>query len=219
MLRTIPLVVWLTCAVALGAPGKPPTAKEMEALDRDEAAAEAAMDAGDLQQALRYVDYFGHEQQAFATAMLEYGRSQRTLRRAVEKKFGAETWTQAAKALGVPHHDRDKEKRTVRREGGVVYVKNLGAEHEAPYVNVKGVWKVSVRDILLTALRARFGPGFKTEEADLHVLAGKMAKVIQKRSDGVAQLADSVESGGITSAAALQAAIDGLRNPGARPAR
>src|SRR2546423_4333660 len=131
MLRAICLVVGLTCAAALAAPAKQPTAKEMEALDRDEAAAEAAMDAGDLQKALLYIDYFGHEQEAFATAMLEYGRSQRALRRAVEKKFGDDAWTQAAKALGVPHHDRDKEKRTVRRHGGVVYVKNFGAEHEA----------------------------------------------------------------------------------------
>jgi hypothetical protein len=88
MLRATLLVVLLLSGTALAAPGKPPTAKEMDALDRDEAAAEAAMDAGDLQKALRYVDYFGHEQEAFATAMLEYGKTQRALRRAVEKKFG-----------------------------------------------------------------------------------------------------------------------------------
>jgi len=188
----------------------------MEALDRDDAAAEAAADAGDMPAALRYVDYFGHEQEDFATAMLEYGRSQRALRRAVETKFGGDTWAQAAAALGVPRHQRGKDKRTVRREGDVVYVKNFGAEHEAPYVNVDGVWKVSVRDVLLTALRARFGRDVKVEEADLHVLAGKSAKVIRKRSDGLSGLADSVESGGIKSEDALRAAIDKLRAPAAR---
>ena len=228
------LVVALAGAAALAAPpksppkkpaarapakpaGKPPTAAEMEALNRDDAAAEAAADKGDLEAALRYVDYFGHEQEDFASAMLEYGRSQRSLRRAVEKKFGEDEWAQAAAALGVPRHQRGRDKRSVRREGDVVYVKNFGAAHEAPYVNVDGVWKVSVRDVLLTALRARFGRDMKVEEADLHVLAGKMAKVIRTRAEGLSGLADSVESGGIQSAGALRAAIDGLQTP--RPAR
>src|SRR5678815_2358770 len=109
--RTLVLVVSCACVAAVAAPvkpgakpaakpgakapakpGKPPTATEMEALDRDDAAAETAADAGDMPAALRYVDYFGHEQEDFATAMLEYGRSQRALRRAVETKFGGDTW-------------------------------------------------------------------------------------------------------------------------------
>ena len=45
----------------------------------------------------------------------------------------------------------------VRREGAVLYVRNAGAQHEVPYVKVNGVWKVSVRDVLLVALKSRFG--------------------------------------------------------------
>ena len=105
VVRTILLVVALAGGVALAAPpksppekaaarsparpaAKPPTASGMEALDRDDAAAESAADAGDMEAARHYVDYFGHEQEDFASAMLEYGRSQRSLRRAVENKFG-----------------------------------------------------------------------------------------------------------------------------------
>src|SRR5687768_15349420 len=57
-----------------------PSRDELKALDRDEAAAEAAADTGDVREALRYFDYFGHEHEAFATAVLKYGRAQRRLR-------------------------------------------------------------------------------------------------------------------------------------------
>jgi hypothetical protein len=193
----------------------PPAARvserELGDLDRDDAAAEAAADRGDFPAALRYMDFFGHEQEEFATAMLEYGRDQRKLRKAVVDSLGERAWRHAAAALGVPHHRSRGEGRSVRREGEVVYVRNGGAEFESPYVKVGGVWKVSVRDILLTAVRARFGAKEKVEEADLHVLAGKMAKVIGARSKGLADLAESVRAGRIRSDAALREAAQNLR--------
>jgi hypothetical protein len=86
-------------------------------------------------------------------------------------------------------------------------------------VKVNGVWKVSVRDILLTAVRARFAAKEKVEEADLHVLAGKMAKVIGGRSKGLADLAESVRAGRIRSDAALREAAQNLRRgPAPAPA-
>ena len=188
-----------------------PTAQEMEALDRDDAAAEAAADAGDFKAALRYMDFFGHEEEEFATAMLEYGREQRALRGAVVDKLGERAWRQSAAALGVARHSRAKEGRKIRREGEIVYVRNVGADHDVPYVKVNGLWKVSVRDVLLTGVRARFGPDEKVEEADLHVLAGKMATVVGQRAKDLAGLAESVQAGRIQSAAALRQAAEALR--------
>jgi hypothetical protein len=195
----------------------PPTTKDLDDLDRDDAAAEAAADRGDFSAALRYMDFFGHEQEEFATAMLEFGRDQRKLRKAVVDSIGDRAWRHAAAALGVPHHRPRGEERSVRREGEVVYVRNGGAEFESPYVKVGGVWKVSVRDILLTAIRARFGPKEKVEEADLHVLAGKMAKVIRGRSKGLSDLAEAVRTGRIRTDAALREAAENLRRAPARP--
>ena len=67
------------------------------------------------------------------------------------------------------------------------------------------------------AIRARFGANEKVEEADLHVLAGKMAKVIRGRSQGLADLADAVRAGRIRTDAALREAADNLRRAPARP--
>ena len=185
--------------------------QDLKALDRDDAAAEAAADAGDVSKALRYYDFFGHEQEDFARATLEYGRSQRLLRTAVINRFGRRTWRRAAAALGIRRHDRDRTLRTVRREGGVVYVKNAGAEHDTPYVKVNGLWKVSVRDVLLTAVRAKLGKNIKFEEADLHTLAGKTAKVITIRSEGVTKLAKDVDAGRVATPEALREAIGKLK--------
>ena len=203
------LAVAVFCAAV--APADQPSAEDLKALDRDDAAAESAIDTGDLQKALRFVDFFGHEQEDFATATLQYGRSQLALRRAVVEAFGEKAWTETATALGVPRHDHDKGRRSVRREGDVVFVKNAGAEHEVPYVKVGGVWKLSVREVLLVALTARFGRDVKVEEADLHVLAGKMAKVVRKRSDDLSSLADSVRDGRVRSPGALRKAAEALR--------
>jgi len=195
----------------------PPSKTDLADLDRDDAAAEAAADRGDFPAALRYMDFFGHEQEEFATAMLEYGRDQRKLRKAVVDSLGERAWLHAADALGVPHHKPRGEGRSARREGEVLYVRNGGAEFESPYVKVGGVWKVSVRDVLLTAIRARFGQKEKVEEADLHVLAGKMAKVIRGRSKGLSDLAEAVRTGRIRTDAALREATENLRRGPARP--
>jgi len=206
-------------APAAGARGTdaPPSKADLADLDRDVAAAEAAADRGDFPAALRYMDFFGHEQEEFATAMLEYGRDQRKLRKAVVDALGERAWLHAADALGVPHHKPRGEGRSARREGDVLYVRNGGAEFESPYVKVGGVWKVSVRDVLLTAIRARFGQKEKVEEADLHVLAGKMAKVIRGRSKGLSDLAEAVRTGRIRTDAALREATENLRRGPARP--
>ena len=187
-----------------------PSRDELKALDRDEAAAEAAADAGDVREALRYFDYFGHEHEAFAAAVLEYGRAQRRLRRAVVGAFGDEAWADAARALGVPRR-RGGEGRSVRRDGAVLYVKNPGATHEVPYVRVDGVWKLSLRDVLLTAVRARFGADVAVEESDLHVLAGKMAKVVQARAKSLSDLAESVRARRVRSGEELRKAVEALR--------
>ena len=206
-------------APAAGARGTdaPPSKTDLADLDRDDAAAEAAADRGDFPAALRFMDFFGHEQEEFATAMLEYGRDQRKLRKAVVDALGERAWLHAADALGVPHHKPRGEGRSARREGDVLYVRNGGAEFESPYVKVGGVWKVSVRDVLLTAIRARFGQKEKVEEADLHVLAGKMAKVIRGRSKGLSDLAEAVRTGRIRTDAALREATENLRRGPARP--
>jgi len=203
------LVLVLLVFVAAAPADSRPTDKELAEIDRDDAAAEAAADRGDFTAALRYMDFFGHEQEEFATAMLEYGRDQRMLQRAVVDKLGERAWRRAADALGVPHHRR--EGRTARREGEVVFVRNAGAQHDAPYVKVNGVWKLSVRDVLLTAVKARLGKDVKFEEADLHVLAGKMAKVVRQRAKGMSDLADAVKAGRIASEGALRDSVEALR--------
>lgn len=187
------------------------TEKELAEIDRDDAAGEAAADAGDFTRALRYMDFFGHEQEDFATAVLEYGRDQRTLRRAVLDKLGERAWRHAAAALGVPRRRGRGTGRTARREGDIVFLRNEGAEHDVPYVKVGGVWKVSVRDVLLGAVKASLGEDAKFEEADLHVLAGKMAKVIRQRGKGMSDLAERVRSGRIASDAELREAAGTLR--------
>ena len=80
-----------------------------------------------------------------------------------------------------------------------------------PYVKVGGVWKISVRDVLLNAVRARLGKDVKFEEADLHVLAGKMAKVVRQRGKGMSDLADAVSAGRIATDSALRDAVEALR--------
>lgn len=226
LMRAAGFILLLTC-ISMAPAQSPPTSprqtlpltdKERADLDRDEAAAEAAGARGDLAGALRYMDYFGHEQEDFAAAMLEYDRSQGDLRRAVIDKLGQRAWRRTAAALGIPRHRRrgrdgdDAEgDRTLRREGRIVYIRNAGARHDIPYVNVDGVWKVSVRDVLLTALKARFGPGVKFEEADLHVLAGKMAKVVRRRGKRLADLAASVRAGRVATPDALREAAAALR--------
>jgi hypothetical protein len=200
-----------------GAAAAAPSAGDLEDLDRDDGAAEAAADRGDFPAALRYMDFFGHEEEAFAIAVLEYGRDQRKLRKAVVDSLGERAWRHAAAALGVPRHRGRGDGRSVRRDGDVVYVRNSGAEFETPYVKAGGVWKVSVRDVLLTAVRARFGAGEKVEEADLHALAGKMATVIRARGKGLSDLAESVRTGRIRSDAALREAAAAVRRGPARP--
>jgi hypothetical protein len=215
------LLSLLTLAAAAPAPStapESPSLEERKALDRDDAAAEAAADRGDVQAALRYMDFFGHEQEEFASAMVEYGRQQRALRRAVTDKFGEQSWQEAASALGVPRHGR-KDQRSFRREGDVVYVRNKGSQHDVPYVKVNGVWKVSVRDVLLTGVKARLGKDVKIEEADLHVLAGKLAKVVRQRGKGMAGLAESVRAGRIRTAAALRDAVEALKRPASSKAK
>jgi hypothetical protein len=189
--------------------------QDLKDLDRDDAAAEAAADRGDFSVALRYMDYFGHEQEDFALAVLEYGRDQRKLREAVTDRLGQTAWRQAAATLGVPRHRARGEGRTVTRKGEVLHVRNAGAEHDVPYVKVGRVWKVSVRDVLLNAVKARLGEDAKVEEADLHVLAGKMAKVIRQRGKGLSDLADAVRAGRVASEADLRRAAQALRRPAA----
>ena len=96
----------------------------------------------------------------------------------------------------------------MRRDGAVLYVKNPGAAHEVPYVQVDGVWKLSLRDVLLTAVKARFGPEVAVEESDLHVLAGKMAKVVRGRAESLSELAESVRARRVRSAEELRKAVE-----------
>ena len=183
------LLTLLTCAPPVRAETPP---VDLRALDRDDAAAESALSSGDLDAALKYFDYFGHEQEDFCRATLEY---------------------RAARALGVPRHNRGRgpADRSVRRDGAVVYLRNVGASNEVPYVNVDGVWKVSVREVLVTALRARFGRIVAYEEADLYVLAGKMGRVLRARASQLSGLAADVRAKRITSAEQLDAAVGRIR--------
>src|SRR5258705_7592571 len=121
MATFVPILLALLAAVAPTDPrtetrsGEKVIAEDLAEIDRDDAAAEAAADAGDFTRALRYMDFFGHEQEAFATAILEYGRDQRKLRRAVLDKLGERAWRRAARALGIPRHRGPAQERSVRR--------------------------------------------------------------------------------------------------------
>lgn len=186
---------------------------DLTAIERDDAAAEKAAEAGDVRTALKYFDYFGHEQEAFAKATVEYRRARHTLRTAVTDKFGRPAWRRAAASLGSSRRGRDR-RRSARREGDVVYVRDGGARHETPYVRDDGVWKVSVREVLLLAVRARIGKDVEYEEADLHVLAGKMAGVLGGRAERLRSIAESVRSGRIGATEQLEQAIKSVRGGG-----
>jgi hypothetical protein len=211
-LLPVPLVL-----LALAAPSRagdvPDAPDDLKALARDDAAAEAAVAAGDVRGALRYFDYFGHEQEDFARASVEYRIARQKLREAVRGAFGRRAWARAAAALGVPPMRRggDGERPSLRRQGNILYLKQPGGENEVPYVNADGVWKVSVRDVLLAALRARFGPAVEYEEADLFVLAGKMARVLRGRAEQISSLAEDVREKRVATREQLHDAIDRIR--------
>jgi hypothetical protein len=209
----LPLVLLFTANPAHASspiPDRQPN-PELRALDRDDAAAEAAVASGDLDAALHFFDYAGHEQEDFARASLEYRIARQELRGAVRDVFGRRTWSRAAAALGVPRRGRGTPQRSLRREGTILYVKNAGGGNEIPYVNVDGVWKVSVRNVLLAAVQVRFGETVEYEEADLFVLAGKMGRVLRGRAGQLSALAHDVRAGRVKSAEELHAAIDRVR--------
>jgi hypothetical protein len=214
-------VAALILALLAGAPparaDSPPA--DLKALDRDDAAAEAALASGDLAAALNYFDYFGHEQEDFCRATLEYRLARQELGNAVRQALGRRAWGRAARVLAVPRHNRGRgpADRTVRREGSVVYLRNAGAANEVPYVNVNGVWKVSTREVLATALRARFGKDVEYEEADLYVLAGKMAHVLRGRARQLSELTADVREKRITTAEQLNAAVEKIRRGSPAP--
>lgn len=226
--QLIPLLVILTlCATPLHAqpdskrkkdrPGdKPqaarqqPTAKELAELDRHNAAAEKAAEAEDWDEALKYIDYSGHEQEALARATIEYGAAQAKLRTAAVERFGADAWKTAAGALNIPERPRpEKSKRAVRKEEGILYVKNKGAKTEVPYVKVDGIWKLSIRDVVFLAIKGVLGDR-EVEESTLFLIAGKTAKKQQERNEKLLALARDVEAGTYESAEAFQQAAAAL---------
>lgn len=212
-----PLLLHLSVFVVMlsaHAGAAPAASIDLKGLDRDDAAAEEALKSGDIAAALRYFDYFGHEQEDFARATLEYRLARQKLGVEVRAAFGRRAWGRAAALLGVPRRPRDVRgpKRTARREGNVLYVKHAGGGNEVPYVHVKGVWKVSVRDVLVAAVKARFGSAIDYEEADLYVLAGKVARVLRGRAGELSVLADDVRAKRIT-ADELNAAVRRIREP------
>ena len=219
--RASRIVPFILLPIAAAAPGlradvtpAPPAAgspADLRAIDGDDAAAEKAAAAGDVEKALKYFDYFGHEQERFARATVEYRRARHALGEVVTDVLGEDTWRRTAASLGVARHGRRDREPAVRREGRVVFVKHRGARHETPYVLSDGVWKVSVRDVLLLAVRARLGPEAEVEEADLHVLAGKMGDVLHDRSKRIRSVADGVRSGKIRSNRELEEAIESVR--------
>jgi len=217
--RALPV---LSVLLALAAPARADTTPaplsagvDLKLLDRDDAAAEAAIGAGDVEAALKYFDYFGHEQEDFCRATLEYRLARRKLEDAIRTSLGNRAWGRTARALGIPRHGRGggDADRSVRREAGVVYVKNSGAGNEVPYVYEDSRWKVSARDVLVVALRARFGPSVKFEEADLYVLAGKTARVVRARAGRLSALAEDVRSKRVVTADQLDAAVWQARSP------
>jgi hypothetical protein len=206
-----------TTARADATPAAGSAGVDLRALDRDDAAAEAALESGDVATALQYFDYFGHEQEDFCRATLEYRLARQKLEGVIRSSLGSRAWGRTARVLGIPRHGRGREAadRSARREGDVVYVRNPGAGNEVPYVYADGRWKVSVRDVLAVALRARFGPSVKFEEADLYVLAGKTAKVLRDRAGRLSALAEDVRSKRVTTADELDAAVWRIRSPAA----
>jgi hypothetical protein len=191
----------------------------LEALERDDAAAEKALAAGNVAGAMKYFDYFGHEQEDFARATLEYRLARQKLADAVRDTLGRRAWGRAARLLGVPRHGRGpgKPERAVRRDGAVLYVKNAGAAYEVPYVNTDGAWKVSVREVLVIALRSRFGEAVRFEEADLYVLAGKTGKVLRDRAGKLSALTEAVRARRVASQEQLHDEIDRIRRGDAAP--
>ena len=214
------LLALLVVTLPARAGGDAPVPIDLKSLDRDDAAAEAALARGDVDGALKYFDYFGHEQEEFARATLEHRLARQELRGAVREAFGRRAWGRAAAALGVPRHWRGRgaAQRSLRREGKVIYVKSAGGENEVPYVNVGGVWKLSVRDVLAAAVKTRFGPSVEYEEADLFVLAGKMARVLRTRASQLSALVDDVKSKRVKTSDELYAAIHRIRPPASRQA-
>ena len=211
------LIALALATLALSSRGANPSDDDLRALERDDAAAEEALAKGDLGGALRFFDYFGHEQEDFARATLEHRLARQELRDAVRQAFGRRAWARAAAALGVPRHHRrgpGAPPPAVRRAGAVLYVKHPGSTNEVPYVRTGGVWKVSVRDVLATAVEARFGKRVDYEEADLFVLAGKMAKVLRSRGEQLTKLAEDVKAGRVKSADGLHAAVEKIRRQG-----
>ena len=104
-------------------PAAAPTAQNGEsllaAIDRDDAAAEAAW-RGDLEGAARYFDYFGHEQEDMVRATLEYRLARQKLGDAVREPSATAPGGGPPAVLGVPRHWRGGEpaQRSVRRRLG-----------------------------------------------------------------------------------------------------
>ena len=210
--------------VLLASPGAGPSpapagpSADLRAIDRDNAAAEAALAAGELDAALRYFQYVGHEQEDFARASLEHRIAREKFGAAVREAFGRREWSRAARALGVPRRrGRNPPQRSLRRDGDVLYVKTANAAAEVPYVHADGVWKLSVRDVLLAGVRARLGPDVEYEEADLFNLAGKMGRVLRARAAQLTSLADDVRAGHVKSSDELHAAVTRIRHSAGEP--
>ena len=216
----LPMVLLLIAAPARASNPIPPKDPDpaLPDVERDDAAAEAALASGGVDAAMRYFDYVGHEQEDFARASLEYRLARQTLRGAVRDVFGRRAWSETSAALGAPRRRRGPAQRTARREGGVVYVRTGRGGNEVPYVSVDGVWKISVRNVLLQAVKVRFGEKVQYEEADLFVLAGKMGGVLRGRAEQLSKLAADVRAGRVKSADELRAAVERIRRGAEAPA-
>ena len=98
-------------------PSRAVSAAELQALRRDDTAAEKALAAGDLAGALRYFDYFGHEQEDFARATLEYRLAREKLAAAVRQRaFDTEARLVAAALISVVPEEGDA-RGTARAKG------------------------------------------------------------------------------------------------------